>query len=85
MKKPLALGAVAAMLAFGITSAQQPVRVGIAFDAGGKNDRSFNQSAFEGAQRAAKAFGVEVKTSSHLTQAKSVRASATSPRAALTW
>ena len=61
MKKPLALGAVAAMLAFGITSAQQPVRIGIAFDAGGKNDRSFNQSAFEGAQRAAKAFGVEVK------------------------
>jgi basic membrane protein A and related proteins len=61
MKKPLALGAVAAMLAIGMTTAQQPVRIGIAFDAGGKNDRSFNQSAFEGAQRAAKAFGVEVK------------------------
>jgi basic membrane protein A and related proteins len=61
MKKPLALGAIAAMLAVGITTAQQPVRIGIAFDAGGKNDKSFNQSAFEGAQRAAKAFGVEVK------------------------
>jgi basic membrane protein A len=61
MKKPLALGAVAAMLALGITTAQQPVRIGIAFDAGGKNDRSFNQSAFEGSQRAAKDLGVEVK------------------------
>ncbi len=61
MNKPLAFGAVAAMLAVGITTAQQPVRVGMAFDAGGKNDRSFNQSAYEGAQRAAKAFGVEVK------------------------
>ena len=29
------------------------VRVGLAFDAGGKFDRSFNQSAWEGAQRAA--------------------------------
>jgi basic membrane protein A and related proteins len=61
MKKPLALSAVAAMLAFGISSAQQPVRIGMAFDAGGKNDRSFNQSAFEGATRAAKKWGVQVK------------------------
>ncbi len=61
MKKPLALSAVAVMLAFGITSAQQPIRIGMAFDAGGKNDKSFNQSAYEGAQRAAKKFGVEVK------------------------
>ena len=61
MKKAMALSAVAAMLAFGFTTAQQPIRVGMAFDAGGKNDKSFNQSAFEGAQRAAKQFGVEVK------------------------
>ncbi|MFX5994761.1 BMP family ABC transporter substrate-binding protein, partial [Acinetobacter baumannii] len=36
------------------------VRVGIAFDAGGKFDRSFNQSAWEGAQKAAKDFGVKL-------------------------
>jgi basic membrane protein A and related proteins len=61
MKKTVALSAVAVMLAFGFTTAQQPIRVGMAFDAGGKNDKSFNQSAFEGAKRAAKQFGVEVK------------------------
>jgi basic membrane protein A and related proteins len=61
MKKSLALGAVAAIMAVGFTTAQQPVRIGMAFDAGGKNDKSFNQSAFEGATRAAKQFGVEVK------------------------
>ncbi len=36
------------------------VRVGVAFDAGGKFDRSFNQSSWEGAQRAAKELGVRV-------------------------
>ena len=57
MKKVLALG----LLALGVASAQQGVRVGMAYDAGGKFDRSFNQSAFTGAQRAAKEFGVQVK------------------------
>jgi basic membrane protein A len=61
MKKYMALGTVALGLALGISSAQQPVRVGMAFDAGGKNDKSFNQSAFEGATRAAKDFKAEVK------------------------
>lgn len=37
-----------------------PLKVGIAFDIGGKNDRSFNQAAWEGALRAAKDFGVKV-------------------------
>lgn len=36
------------------------VRVGLAFDAGGKFDRSFNQSAWEGAQRAAQELGVQI-------------------------
>ncbi|MEN9220518.1 MAG: BMP family ABC transporter substrate-binding protein [Thermostichales cyanobacterium BF4_bins_65] len=44
----LALGVV--MLGAGVASAQ--VRVGLAFDAGGKNDRSFNESAWNGAQLA---------------------------------
>jgi len=37
------------------------VRVGIVFDAGGKNDRSFNQSAFEGALKAQKELGITLK------------------------
>ncbi|PYE54970.1 BMP family lipoprotein [Deinococcus yavapaiensis] len=57
MKKVLALG----LLALGaVASAQTPVRVGIAFDSGGKFDRSFNQSAWEGSQRAVKDLKVQV-------------------------
>ncbi|MBU2510382.1 BMP family ABC transporter substrate-binding protein [bacterium] len=37
------------------------VRVGVVFDAGGKNDRSFNQSAWEGASKAKKDFGIALK------------------------
>jgi basic membrane protein A and related proteins len=36
-------------------------KVGIVFDAGGKNDRSFNQSAWEGALRAQKELGILLK------------------------
>ncbi|WP_034341021.1 BMP family lipoprotein [Deinococcus misasensis] len=39
----------------------QQLTVGIAFDSGGKNDKSFNQSAYTGAMRAAKDFKVMVK------------------------
>ena len=39
----------------------QTVRVGVAYDSGGKADRSFNQSAFEGATRATKQLGVQTK------------------------
>lgn len=35
-------------------------KVGIVFDAGGKFDRSFNQSAWEGAQRASKELNVQI-------------------------
>jgi len=46
---------------FVLSSAAQPqIRVGIAFGEGGKNDRSFNQSAAEGAERAKQDFGVQV-------------------------
>ena len=37
------------------------VRVGMVFDAGGKNDRSFNQSAFEGAIKARDELGIYLK------------------------
>jgi basic membrane protein A and related proteins len=61
MKKYLAMGAITAALIVGVSSGQTPIRVGMAFDAGGKNDKSFNQSAYEGSQRAAKEFKAEVK------------------------
>ena len=57
MKKILTLG----LLALGVAGAQQPLRVGLAYDAGGKFDRSFNQSAYEGSQRAVKDLGVQTK------------------------
>ncbi len=49
---------IVAAVFMGLAMAQ--VRVGIAFDSGGKNDRSFNQMAWEGAQKAEKDLGVEV-------------------------
>lgn len=58
MKKLVVLS-VALATALGLGLAQE-IRVGMAFDAGGKNDRSFNQSTFEGAQRAARELGVRV-------------------------
>ncbi|AIZ44522.1 membrane protein [Deinococcus radiopugnans] len=39
----------------------QNIRVGLAYDAGGKFDKSFNQSAYEGSQRAKQKLGVQVK------------------------
>ncbi|ASN83453.1 BMP family lipoprotein [Deinococcus ficus] len=56
MKKLLILTALG-LAAHGI-SQTTPVKVGMVFDAGGKNDRSFNQSAYEGAQRAVRDLGV---------------------------
>jgi basic membrane protein A len=58
MKRTIALGlTIAAFAGLGLA---QDVRVGMAFDAGGKNDRSFNQSTYEGAQKAATDFKVKV-------------------------
>jgi len=57
MKRWITLSLAAALFA-GLAMAQ--IRVGIAFDAGGKNDRSFNQMAWEGALKAKKDFGIEL-------------------------
>jgi len=43
------------------TSADARVRVGIVFDAGGKDDKSFNTACWEGALRAQKEFGIELR------------------------
>ncbi len=62
MKKMLTLGLlVLGMAGTQMAGAQQPLRVGLAYDAGGKFDRSFNQSAYEGSQRAVKDMGVQTK------------------------
>ncbi|MEW6420753.1 MAG: BMP family ABC transporter substrate-binding protein [Deinococcota bacterium] len=62
MKKFLTLALAAAVATTAtLAAAQGTVRVGIAFDAGGKFDKSFNQSAWEGTQRAVKQLGVQVK------------------------
>ncbi len=58
MKKFLAVLALSLILS---VQAWAEMRVGIVFDAGGKNDRSFNQSAWEGAQRARDELGIYLK------------------------
>ena len=60
MKNTVKIAVLSLALVGGVASGQT-VRVGMAYDAGGKFDRSFNQSAYEGAQRAAREFGVQVK------------------------
>jgi len=57
MKKFLSL------VAFGLfsTSLQAQIKVALVFDIGGKNDRSFNQSAWEGSKKAEKDLKVMVK------------------------
>ena len=57
MKKILTL---ALALSTAVASAQS-LRVGMAYDAGGKFDKSFNQSAYEGGIKATKNLGVQVK------------------------
>ncbi len=44
-----------------VSSSAMAQKVGIVFDAGGKNDRSFNQSAWEGAVKAQKELGITLK------------------------
>lgn len=43
------------------TSADARARVGIVFDAGGKDDKSFNTACWQGALRAQKEFGIELR------------------------
>src|SRR6185503_10281764 len=47
----------------GTSAAEDPtkIKVGIVFDIGGKDDRSFNAAAWEGVQRAAKDFQIVVR------------------------
>ncbi|TSA87277.1 BMP family ABC transporter substrate-binding protein [Deinococcus detaillensis] len=57
----LSLLALSSLSIGSMAAAQSGIRVGLAYDAGGKFDKSFNQSAYEGSQRAVKAGGVSVK------------------------
>lgn len=58
MKKVLVL---ISMMMLVVSSVYAEVRVGLVFDAGGKFDRSFNQSAWEGAEKAQKDLGITLK------------------------
>jgi basic membrane protein A and related proteins len=60
MRKTVLFTALGATLAASLVSAQAPLRVGVVFNTGGKNDRSFNQRANEGAVKAAKSFGIKL-------------------------
>ena len=55
--------ALAALACGGVSGAgdKSKVRVGIVFDTGGKDDRSFNAAAWEGVRRAAKDFPIVVR------------------------
>ena len=44
-----------------VPSPDLTIRVGIVFDAGGKDDRSFNTACWEGAVRAQKEFGIKLR------------------------
>ncbi len=65
MNKKLAVafaGAVALSLSVGMTAmADDTIRVGMVTDVGGVNDASFNQSSWEGLQRAMEDLGIEAK------------------------
>lgn len=68
MRKIGSLAAVAAVLTLavacgggGTTPAATVYKVGVAFDIGGKGDKSFNDSADRGAQAAAQEFGSKLK------------------------
>lgn len=58
MKKILILLVVSLLLT---VQAWAETRIGIVFDAGGKFDKSFNQSAWEGALKAEKELGITIK------------------------
>ena len=46
----------------GGTASGEKITVGIVFDSGGRGDKSFNDSAWAGIERAQKEFGIEVKS-----------------------
>ncbi|MGE0614670.1 MAG: BMP family protein [Bacteriovoracia bacterium] len=61
MKKLMGFAVLGAFMAAAGGISAQAVTVGVVFDRGGKNDRSFNQSAYEGVQRAEKELGIQLK------------------------
>jgi len=52
---------LAACLGLGAQSGQAEFRVGLVLDRGGKDDRSFNSSAYEGGREAEKKLGIHLK------------------------
>jgi len=56
----LLIGALA-LSSFSGSLAAVPLKVGLVLDKGGKDDKSFNASAFEGAQRAKSQLGIQLK------------------------
>jgi basic membrane protein A and related proteins len=68
--RPLLL--VSSLLAAQGAAQATPLKVGLAFDLGGKNDGSFNQSALAGAQRAAKTFDIQLSSFSPVESAGEV-------------
>jgi basic membrane protein A and related proteins len=58
MKRIIVLLAILMMVS---AYALAEIKVGLVFDAGGKNDRSFNQSAWEGAVKARNELGITLK------------------------
>ncbi|MBU3917936.1 BMP family ABC transporter substrate-binding protein [bacterium] len=67
MKKLLAFMMIIAIISVGCDkkkeeeSGSKKIKVGLVFDAGGKNDGSFNQSAWEGAVKAKNELGIVLK------------------------
>ncbi len=59
-KSVLTLSLIAAAVS-SVALAQTQMRVGMAYDAGGKFDKSFNESAYNGAIKASKTYGLQVK------------------------
>src|SRR5690606_6959410 len=46
----------------GSDSNEKPITVGMVFDTGGRGDKSFNDSAYRGIERAEKELGITMKT-----------------------
>ncbi|MGI8747859.1 MAG: BMP family ABC transporter substrate-binding protein, partial [Deinococcus sp.] len=74
MKTSTALPVLLASLTLPLLSSAlaqgSPLTVGVALDSGGKDDRSFNQAAWAGAQRAGRELGVRVQLFVPTTDAK---------------
>ncbi|HTL11054.1 MAG TPA: BMP family ABC transporter substrate-binding protein [Bdellovibrionota bacterium] len=55
-------GVLGTVLALVSGTAQAGLKVGLVLDRGGKDDKSFNQAAYQGSLRAQKELGIELKT-----------------------